>query len=227
VQSPRHVRDSDPPQAHARVSVEPAVHTPAPAQAPHAPHAHEALQVRDWFPQKPQLCDCVWPRQQAKPLSQPETQSSSAPLHVSAGGVHAGFHVQDAEHVCVPDDPQPVAQLRIDPGVHSPVAQPLHGPHMQVPRHVRVSVPPHVHDRVSVAPGEHTPPPVQLPHAPQAQPAMHVLVCVAHRPQLCVAVAPRQQVNPSSHAASQSSSAPLHVSAGTVHAPHVHAAEQA
>jgi hypothetical protein len=63
---------------------------------------------------------------------------------------------------------------------------------------------------------------VQLPQ-PQVAPQRRLPVepqLVVHEP-----VEPRQQLNPSSHVPSQSSSVPLQVSAGGLHPPHEHAAE--
>jgi hypothetical protein len=53
---------------------------------------------------------------------------------------------------------------------------------------------------------------------PSAQPAEHGAVPV-HAPTVQDTVVLAQQANPSSHTVSQSSSAPLHVSAGAMHAP--------
>jgi hypothetical protein len=93
----------------------------------------------------------VAPAQQAKPSSQTVSQSSSDPLHVSTGGVHA-------------------------PGAGVP------------------------HDAVQV------PVPV-VPHD-----AVQLVG------------SPAQQVEPSSHVPSQSSSCPLQISTGGTHAPATHAA---
>jgi hypothetical protein len=54
------------------------------------------------------------PRQQANPLSQPPTQSSSTPLQVSAGGVQPP-QPQPESQVRVPLEPQPVVQEPVDP----------------------------------------------------------------------------------------------------------------
>jgi hypothetical protein len=225
VQLGEQVRLSVPPQAQLRVSVVPGEQTPSPPQALHEPQEQAVPQVRLCVPQKPQLCVCVWPRQHSQPLSQPETQSSSNPLHVSAGGAH-GPQVQLGEQTWVPVEPQPVVQLRVALGVHSPEAQPLQAPQMQSPPQVRFSVPPQVQLRVSVAPGEHSPPPMQVPHEPQVQPAEQVRVWLAHRPQLWVCVWPRQHSEPLSQPSTQSSSSPLQVSAGGTQEPQAQAAEQ-
>ena len=68
----------------------------------------------------------VDPRQQVNPLSQPLTQSSSTPLHVSDGGVQVP-HAQELLQVCVPVVPQLVVQLpelfrqQVNPLSHAPL----------------------------------------------------------------------------------------------------------
>src|SRR5688500_8090102 len=73
----------------------------------HIPHAHDPEQVRD--PVVPQLVMQLpdIPAQHAKPSSQTMLQSSSIPLHISAGGEHA-LQAQLALQVREPVLPQPV-----------------------------------------------------------------------------------------------------------------------
>jgi len=61
-------------------------------------------------PVEPQVVaqDVGCPAQQANPLSQIVSQSSSSPLHVSTGGTHVS-HSQEEEQVRVPEEPHDVS----------------------------------------------------------------------------------------------------------------------
>jgi hypothetical protein len=85
----------------------------------HAPHAQvPGSHVRD--PVVPQVVVQlpVAPAQHAKTSSHAPLQSSSTPLHVSAGGLHTP-HEQTALHVREPVVPHPVVQLPIEPRQHA------------------------------------------------------------------------------------------------------------
>ena len=200
----------------------PGEHVPPPTQALQLPQAQAALHVRDCEPvlQKPQACDCDALRQHVPtPLSHSVSQSSSAPLHVSSGGMH-GPHVQPTWHVREPVERHDVVHVPTAPGVQDPEPQPLQAPHAQLLEHVRDSVPPHAQARVSVVPTAHTPPPLQADHAPQPQEVLHARPCEPQKPQLWDCVAPRQHSpTPLSQPDTQSSSAPLQVSAGGMQVP--------
>jgi hypothetical protein len=162
------------------------------------PQAQVLLHVR--VPVEPQLVVQldVEPRQQLHPSSHVPSQSSSTPLHVSAGGVQLP-QAQDVLHVRVPVEPQLVVQLPLVPRQQAHVSS--HRPSQSS------SMPLQVSDGGT-----------QLP---QAQELLHVRVPVV--PQLVVQLplVPRQQAHVSSQPPSQSSSMPLHVSVGGVQLPHV------
>jgi len=145
----------------------------------------------------------VVPMQQDHPSSQVPSQSSSIPLHTSAGGMQLP-HAQELLHVLVPAVPQLVVQPPVVPLQHD-------HPSSQVPSQSS-SIPLH-----TSAGG------TQLP---QLQEALHV--CTPVVPQLVVQgeLVPMQQAHPSSHPPSQSSSIPLHTSAGGMQLPHEHKLEQ-
>jgi hypothetical protein len=67
--------------------------------------------------------DSLAPRQQLSPaaLSQVPSQSSSTPLHVSAGGAHAP-QVQAVEQTRVPGVPQPVVHVPLEPRTQAKVS---------------------------------------------------------------------------------------------------------
>jgi hypothetical protein len=165
------------------------------------PHAQVALQVR--VPVEPhevvQLP--MLPRTHAKDSSIDASQSSSAALQLSTGGVqlpqvHAELQVRVPvdPHVLVHEPLVPRAQANPSSGVPSqsssaPLQSSAGGRH---------------------APQAHEAEQVRLPMVPQV---------VGHPPML-----PRMQVKPSSAAPSQSSSIALQDSAGGVHIPQVHIA---
>jgi len=127
------------------------------------------------------------------------SQSSSLPLQVSAGGLQAPqLHVE--VHVLVPVLPQLVVQEPLVPLQHENPSSHVPSQSSSTPLHVS---PGGVHD-------------------PQLQELEHTLDPVV--PQLDVQEPedPLQQVKPLSHVPSQSSSAPLQVSAGGLQAPHTH-----
>jgi len=149
--------------------------------------------------------ETVDPLTQGKPSSGVSSQSSSAPLQISAGGVHwaGGGFVQLPVQVPVPVEPHVVVQVTVLPIAHSNPSSICPSPSSSTPLHtslVGVHVP-HVQPAWQVrVPG--TPSTVQLP------------------------VLPWQHAKPSSHVPSQSSSTPLQVSAGGAQAPHTHVDEQ-
>jgi hypothetical protein len=169
------------------------------------PQVHEAEQVL--VPLDPQdvVHVDVAPAQQAEPLSQTVSQSSSLPLQDSAGGVQeeGGGSVQVELHVPLPVEAQVVVQetgwfcmqakpssIRVSPSSSAPLQSSLESVHV-----------PHAHD------DEHT----RIPGCPSTVQASEV---------------PAQQVEPSSQLPSQSLSTPSQVSAGGVQAPHAHDDEQ-
>jgi hypothetical protein len=79
-----------------------------------APKAHAPLQ--DCVPVEPQVVEHVAlaPAQQPKPSSHSVSQSSSRPLHVSTGGVHA-LQPHAAPHVWLPVEKQDVVQASVAP----------------------------------------------------------------------------------------------------------------
>jgi len=142
----------------------------------------------------------VAPRTQAKPSSRSVSQSSSVPLHASAGGVHeegAGT-VHVVVHVPVPVDPQVVVHEVDAPRTQAKPSSRTVSQSSSAPLHVSAGG---VHEEGagSVQVVEHVPVPVD-PHVVVQETAVE-----------------RMQAKPSSRSVSQSSSTPLHVSAGTVH----------
>jgi len=123
------------------------------AGAVQVPQEQEEEQVRVPVELQVVAQDSVAPLQQENPLSQTVSQSSSAPLHVSAA-IPQAPQVHEAEQVRVPVPPQDVVQEPVVPAQHSnpssqPPAQsssaPLHvsgggsqDPQTQVSRQVRV-----------------------------------------------------------------------------------------
>jgi hypothetical protein len=180
-------------------SSSPALHVSA--GGVHAPNAHAAEHVRD--PVVPHVVVQleVRPAQHVKPSSHTLLQSSSRPLHVSGGGEHAlqphvGLHVRE------PVVPQLVMHEPVDPAQHVKISSHIMSQSSSRPLHVSVGgvQVPHVHIDVQVREPVVMQPVAQLP------------------------VDPGTQVNVSSTRPSQSSSDPLHVSAGGVHEPHMHIA---
>jgi hypothetical protein len=155
----------------------------------HAPSVHVASQVR--LPVEPQLVMQLveLPRAQPKPSSTLPSQSSSAPLQVSAGGTHAPTE-QSSPHARVPVEPQLVVQLELVPRTHANTSS---GAPLQ-----SSSTPLHVSGGGEQTPHEQLVPQTRVPVVP------HVVV---QSPML-----PRQHVNASSHCALQSSSIPLQTS---------------
>jgi len=162
------------------------------------PHAHEEVQVL--VPVEPHevMQLPVEPLQQANPLSHVPSQSSSMPLHVSAGGLHAPqLHV--ALQILVPVEPQPVGQDSVEPRQQ---ANPLsHAPSQSssMPLHVSAGGVQSAGDGM-VQSSPHTPVPA-LPH---------VVVQLTE--------VPITQSNVSSAAPLQLSSIPLHISGPEAHA---------
>jgi hypothetical protein len=184
------------------------------------------------------------------PSSAVPSQSSSAPLQLSAGGVHVS-HVHIELHVREPVEPQLVVQLPVEPAVHSTLSSTVPSqsssmllqasaggtqlPRVHVESQVRVPVVPQPVVQLVVDPTAHEKPsstvasqssstPLQLSaaavHAPHPQ--LESQVCMPLDPQVVVQllIAPTAQVNPSSGTPLQSSSMPLQVSAGGEHTPH-------
>src|SRR5688500_15732513 len=141
------------------------VQTPAQAQPP----------VHDSVPVVPQLVvqDRVVPAQQANPLSQPETQSSSRPLQVSAGATQDP-RTQAALQVREPVEPQLVVQLADVPAQH---ANPSSQSELQLS-----SIPLHTSEGGEQPLHAHVPLQVRVPVVPQL---------LVHEP-----VLPAQQANP-------------------------------
>jgi len=212
------------------------------------PQAHEAEQVR--VPVLPQVVVQLpgWPAQHVQPLSHVPSQSSSTPLHVSAGGTQLP-QAQEPEQVRVPVLPQVVVQLPDWPAQHAKVSShrlsqsssaPLQVsaggtqlPQAQEPEQVRVPVVPQVVAQLVLVPEQHVQPSSQSPSQSSSMP-LHVSDGVLQLPQLHdpeqrrvpddpqlvvqLPDCPAQHVKPSSHSPSQSSSAPLHVSEGGLQA---------
>jgi hypothetical protein len=215
LQSPRQVSDPADPQLVVQLLVEPWQHVEpsshVPSQSSSTPlhafsdgatqvplHPHAPVQLSE--PVDPQLVVQVRldPAQHANPLSQVPSQSSSAPLQDSPGGLQLP-QVQLELQLRVPAVPQPVVQLPTDPRQHA-------NPSSQVP------------SQSSSLPLQLSAGGAQLP---QVQLALHERVPVVPQPVVQLPIAPRQQVNPSSQVPSQSSSIPLQLSAGGEHVPHV------
>jgi hypothetical protein len=132
----------------------------------HVPQLHPLVQV--WEPlHRLTLQARLVPAQQVQPSSHRPSQSSSSPLHVSEGGVHA-FHAHEPEQVRLPVLPQLVVQLPDWPAQHAKVSSqrpsqssslPLQVsaggtqlPHMHEPEQVRVPVVPQVVEQLVLVP---------------------------------------------------------------------------
>jgi hypothetical protein len=167
------------------------------------PHAQLELQVREPLEPHVVVHEPVAPAQQPNPSSHEPLQSSSMPLHVSAGGEHAD-HAHVGLQVRDPVDPQPVVHDPLDPAAHVKVSSRMPSQSSSSPLHASIGG----------------------VHVPQLQLDVQVREPVV--PQLVVQEpdAPGTQVNVSSIRPSQSSSVPLHVSAGGVHAEYMHVALQ-
>jgi len=126
---PLHARVPVEPQLVVQLPVEPAQHVNPSSQVPsqsssaplhtsdggeQLPHPHVPLHVR--LPAEPQLVVQlpVEPAQQANPLSQVPSQSSSAPLQISPGGTQLP-HVHVELQLRLPVLPHPVVQPPIAP----------------------------------------------------------------------------------------------------------------
>jgi len=161
----------------------------------HAPQVQPAVHVL--VPPVPQAVEHAPtdPGTHAKPSSIIPSQSSSAPLQTSAGGLHVPY-VHNAPHVCEPVEPQLV--------VHEPIAPGVHSADSSIEPSQSSSTPLHPSGGGAQLPSVHA--------------ALHVRAPVD--PQLVVqeVIVPETQPKPSSVVESQSSSAPLHVSAGGLHA---------
>jgi len=196
----------------------------------------------------------VAPGTQAKPLSGAPSQSSSRPLHTSAGG---------RQPVGIPATLQRVVPVEPQLAVHAAMAEqqpssvrpsqlssrPLHvsagaaqAPQAQVPLHPRDPVDPQVVVHDPVAPATQARPlsatPSQLSsrplhtsaggtHAPCAHAALQVRDPVEPQAVAQAAALPWAQAKPSSTAPSQSSSRPLHASAGAAQGPSAQSPSQA
>jgi hypothetical protein len=180
------------------------------------------------------------------------SQSSSAPLQLSAGGLQVP-QAHDEVHVREPVEPHPVVHVplepaqQVDPSSHVesqsssvPLQTSVGGvqlPHVQLEVHVRDPVVPQLEVQLPVVPGTHVnvssivpsqsssvPLHVSLGGAqlPQVQSLRHVRLPVDPQVVVQEPLEPCTQVNPSSATMSQSSSAPLQTSAGGVQLPHEH-----
>jgi hypothetical protein len=161
-----------------------------------AVQVHEPLQVR--VPVEPQLVVQAPedPRQHSPTLlSQMPSQSSSMPLQDSGGGVQ-GFQVQDPEQLRVPVEPQTAAHVPVAPRQQSKSSSQRVSPSSSMPLQAS---------------------PVAV-HVPQAQAALQVCEPGAPVDVVQEPACPWQQPRPLSQAVSQSSSRPLHDSAGGVQA---------
>jgi hypothetical protein len=163
------------------------------------PHAQLPEQVR--VPVEPQVVihDPVAPAQHAKPSSQVALQSSSIPLQISAGGEQA-LQPQEPLHVRVPVVPQLVVHDPLVPAQQVKVSSQLESQSSSIPLHASMGG-------------------VQ---EPQLHEAVHVRIPAVPQPVVQLPVVPGMQVSVSSMEPSQSSSIPLHVSAGGLHMPKVH-----
>ena len=143
------------------------------------------------------------PSTQANVSSGPPTQSSSSPLHVSAGGVHVP-QVQDDPQVSVPVVEHEVVQLRVAARTQS---KPLSAP-----------------------PTQSSSSPLQISdggvHVPQTQVSLQVRLPVDAQLVVHSSVNPRMQAKPLSGPPTQSSSSPLQISTGGTQVPHSQAVEQ-
>jgi hypothetical protein len=155
------------------------------------PHVQEDEQVRVPVDEQAVAHGSAAPLQQEKPLSQTVSQSSSAPLHVSAA-ISQVPHVQEGEQVRVPVPPQEVGQEPVEPAQHS-------NPSSHVPLQSS-SAPLHVSSGGSQEPHTHVSRQVRVPVLPQE------VVQDPDRP------AQQAMPVPSSQTPLQSSSRPLQVS---------------
>jgi len=153
-----------------------ALHTSAPAQVPQP--LQLLLQVCDPGVEQDVVQDREVALQQAKPLSQPATQSSSRPLQLSAGGTHES-HSHRSLHRFVPWLLHEVGHVFVLPGAQSQsllahAAQVQSARHWRVPAQVRCAV------QGSTCSGVvHCQ--AGLRHSPQRQSPWHAS-CPAHEP---------------------------------------------
>ena len=168
-----------------------------------APHAQLPEQVRD--PVEPQTVMQLplAPAQQANPSSHAPLQSSSTPLQVSAGGEHT-LQPHAALHVRLPVVPQLVMHEPVDPAQQAKVSSHMVSQSSSLPLHASTGG----------------------THAPHVHAAVHVRVPVVPQDAVHVPVDAGTHVKVSSTRPSQSSSAPLQVSAGAMHVPNVQPAPQ-
>jgi hypothetical protein len=154
-----------------------------------APNVQLALHVRE--PVEPQLVvqPVEVPRTQPKSSSTLPSQSSSDPLHVSAGAVQA-LKEQSSRHVRAPVEPHVVVQLSLVPRTHAKTSSAAPLQSSSTPLQISVGG--------AQTSQEHVAAQVRLPIVPQL---------VMHAP-----VSPRQHVKPSSQPFRQSSSMPLQIS---------------
>jgi hypothetical protein len=212
----------------------------------HAPSAQSPSQAR--VPMVPQAVAHATepPRTHAKPLSATPSQSSSRPLHVSAGGRHP-VASPAALQIVVPMVPHAVVQgvlIEQQPSSTRPSqlsSRPLHdsggathASHAQVALHERWPADPQAVMHVPIEPAMHAKPLSIMPSQSSSR-RLHVSaggrhpvgrpeasqVVVPIEPQLAVHAAADEQ-QPSSVRPSQLSSRPLHTSIGGTHAPRVH-----
>jgi hypothetical protein len=173
--------------------------------AQQVPSVHVAEQ--SVVPAAPQVLVQATPvafRRHANPLSATVSQSSSAPLHASAGGTQVP-HVQPDTHVWLPVLEHDVVQFRVAPSAQVNPLSITVSQSSSIPLHTSVAVA--VHD-------------------PQAQLAPQVRV-PAHPPTVQEPAWPGVHGKSSSTSVSQSSSRPLQVSAVvTVHSPQAQVSPQ-
>jgi len=129
-QSARHPRVPTVPQLAVQLEVEPDTHAKVSSVSPsqsssaalqssaggvQAPHVHEAEQSRLPVVPQPVVHVPVEPCRHSNPLSATMSQSSSAPLHTSAGGVQVPDQAQEAVHASVPMVAHAVVHERDEP----------------------------------------------------------------------------------------------------------------
>jgi hypothetical protein len=207
------VQDSVPPRTQANPSsVVPSQSSSTPlqisegvAQAAAAGGLQVLLQVP--VPVEPQAvvqATSVASRMQAKVSSITVSQSSSSPLQISVGGLQDP-QAQELEQVWEPVVAQLVVQNPELPRTQAKVSSVAVSQSSSSPLHVSIGG-------------------VQAAPEGMAQVPVHVPLPVVPQVVAQDTVAPRMQANPLSTTVSQSSSSPLHVSAGGAHVPHAHEA---
>jgi hypothetical protein len=189
-------------------SVRPSQSSSRPLQAStggvQAPQTHVAEQAREPVLPQEAVQEPVLPWTHPSPLSATVSQSSSAALHVSAGGTHVvgPGGTQVGEQVPVPVVPQGVSQFTVLPGTHCPAA----GSSVSVSQSSSIRFP---HSSIGG---------LQAVPAGAAQASVQAPVPVVPQTLVQDTVNPRMQPNPLSATVSQSSSIPLQTSPGAVQA---------